>query len=127
MIHNDNDTKWSGDDLLRIFEALSNPHRLKILAVLTNERKYVSQLAREVKMSRPLLYMHLQKMEEAGLVSSTLELSDDGKAMKYYEIVPFDFRISPDVIAKAAATLTVKKKSNASKKNSNREEDEKWT
>lgn len=106
-------TARTGDELLRVFEALSNPHRLKIVAVLAQERKYVSQLAREVKMSRPLLYMHLQKMEEAGLVTSSLELSEDGKAMKFYAIAPFDFRITPDVITEAVATLTVTKKSGA--------------
>ncbi|MBO8164244.1 MAG: winged helix-turn-helix transcriptional regulator [Brevibacillus sp.] len=121
MIHDD--SKWSGDDLLRIFEALSNPHRLKIISILTGERKYVSQLAREVKMSRPLLYMHLQRLEEAGLVSSELELSDDGKAMKYYEIIPFDLHLSHVVIAKAADTLTIKKKSNTAKSDIDNEED----
>ena len=32
--------------------------------------------------SRPLLYMHLDRLEKAGLVTGQLELSDDGKAMK---------------------------------------------
>ncbi|MFO7264062.1 MAG: transcriptional regulator [Bacillaceae bacterium G1] len=105
-------TAQSGNELLRLFEALANPHRLKIIAALTQGRKYVSQLAREVNMSRPLLYMHLQKMEEAGLVTSSLELSEDGKAMKYYAIVPFDIQITPEVIAGAIPTLTATKKSN---------------
>lgn len=108
-----NGTDHTGDELLRIFEALSNPHRLKIIAVLSQGRRYVSQLAREVQMSRPLLYMHLQKMEEAGLVTSSLELSDDGKAMKFYAITPFEYHITPEVIADAVTTLTVSNKATA--------------
>ena len=50
----------NGDKLLLVLEALSNPYRLKIIAILKNEKKYVSQLARELGISRPLLYLHLQ-------------------------------------------------------------------
>jgi len=38
--------------------------------------------ARRLGTSRPLLYMHLDRLEKAGLVTGQLELSDDGKAMK---------------------------------------------
>jgi predicted ArsR family transcriptional regulator len=40
---------------------------LRIVAALTKDgRNYVSQLARELGISRPLLHLHLQKLEEAG-------------------------------------------------------------
>ena len=46
--------------------ALASPHRLRIIAALkTDGRNYVSQLAREVGIRRPLLPLHLQKLEEA--------------------------------------------------------------
>lgn len=96
----------SGDDLLRALSALANPHRLRILAALTDGRNYVSQLAREIGVSRPLLHMHLQRLEAAGLVVGTLELSDDGKAMKYFEVTPFALRLTPETIAEAARTLS---------------------
>jgi hypothetical protein len=38
-------------------------------------------------------------------VAGSLELSDDGKAMKYFQLVPFDVQINPRVITRAAATL----------------------
>ena len=86
--------------------ALANPHRLRIVAALSsNGRNYVSQLAREVGISRPLLHLHLQKLEEAGLVTSQLELSDDGKALNYFEVAPFAVELTPAAIAKAAASL----------------------
>ena len=98
-------TRLTGDELLRVLSALANPHRLRILAVLSGGRDYVSQLAREIHMSRPLLHMHLQRLEAAGLVIGNLELSDEGKAMKYYEVAPFAIRLTPEAITEAVKTL----------------------
>lgn len=71
-------------------------------------RNYVSQLAREIGISRPLLHLHLQKLEEAGLVVSQLELSSDGKALNYFEVSDFGLELTPAVIAEAAKSLTAK-------------------
>lgn len=95
-----------GDELLKVLAALANPHRLRIIAALAAERNYVSRLAREIGMSRPLLHMHLQRLETAGLVTGTLELSEDGKAMKFFEVTPFLYELSPRAIADAASTLS---------------------
>lgn len=91
----------SSSDLVEALAALANPHRLQIITALVNETNYVSQLAREIGISRPLLIMHLKKLEDAGLVRSKLELSGDGKAMRYYEVVNFDIRLTPELISKA--------------------------
>ena len=99
----------AGDQLLAALSALANPHRLRIVAALkTDGRNYVSQLAREVGISRPLLHLHLQKLEDAGLVTSKLELSNDGKALNYFEVTPFAIELNPAAIAKAAKSLTAK-------------------
>ncbi len=95
-------TEWSGDDLLRVMSALANPHRLQIVARLARGRHFVSGLAREIGMSRPLLHMHLQRLEAAGLVEGTLELSEDGRAMKYFAVVPFALTLTPERIAALA-------------------------
>jgi DNA-binding transcriptional ArsR family regulator len=96
-----------GDQLLATLAALSNPHRLRIIAALqAGGRNYVSQLAREIGISRPLLHLHLKKLEEAGLVTSQLELSQDGKALNYFEVGAFNFALTPAVIAEAVKTLT---------------------
>ncbi len=100
----------NGNELLALFEALSNPHRLRIISILTSGRKYVSQLARAAELSRPLLYMHLKKLEKAKIVKTEMEVSDDGKALKYYTLIPFDFHITPDRIREAVKTLTIQKK-----------------
>jgi DNA-binding transcriptional ArsR family regulator len=97
----------NGDQLLAVLAALASPQRLRIIAALKSDgRNYVSQLAREVGISRPLLHLHLQKLEEAGLVSSQLELSGDGKALNYFEVVDFDFELTPSAIVKAVRSLT---------------------
>ncbi|MBP2702758.1 winged helix-turn-helix transcriptional regulator [Microbispora sp. RL4-1S] len=96
----------SGDELLRTLSALSNPHRLRVIAALAEGRRYVSQLAREMSMSRPLLTVHLRKLESAGLVTGSLELSEDGKAMKFYELAEFELLLTPESVARAATTLS---------------------
>ena len=96
----------SGDHLVEMLAALANPIRLRILATLTGGRDYVSHLAREIGISRPLLHMHLQRLEAAGLVVGSLELSDDGKAMKYFEVADIDLHLAAESLAQAAATLT---------------------
>ncbi len=99
-------THLTGNDLLLLLAALANPHRLRVLASLTGGRNYVSQLARDLGMSRTLLHLHLQKLEAAGLVRGELELSSDGKAMKFFEIAPFAIALTPESIKEAARTLT---------------------
>lgn len=87
--------------------ALANPHRLRIIAALASGgRNYVSQLARELGISRPLLHLHLQKLEAAGLVTSQLELSADGKALNYFAVSSFAAQLTPDAIAEAVKSLT---------------------
>jgi len=96
----------TGDELVEMLAALANPLRLRIVAKLASGRDYVSHLAREIGVSRPLLHMHLQKLEAAGLVVGSLELSEDGKAMKYYQVTDFDLHLTASVLAEAAKTLT---------------------
>src|ERR1700688_3807651 len=99
----------AGDQLLTMLSALDNPHRLRIIAALTSGgRNYVSRLAREIGISRPLLHLHLQKLEDAGLVASRLELAGDGKALNFFEVGAFAIELPPPAIAEAANTLTAR-------------------
>jgi predicted transcriptional regulator len=95
----------TGDDLLRVLATLANPHRLRVVAALAHERNYVSELARELGISRALLQVHLRKLEGAGLVSAAIEVSHDGKAMKFYDVTPFALQLTPETIMVAARTL----------------------
>ena len=95
----------TGDELLQVLATLANPHRMRVVAALAAERNYVSRLARELGISRALLQVHLRKLEAAGLVSATIEVSPDGKAMKFYEVAPFAVQLTPETIMVAARSL----------------------
>ena len=95
----------TGDELLQVLATLANRHRMRVVAALAQERNYVSRLARELGISRALLQVHLRKLEAAGLVSATLEVSQDGKAMKFYEVAPFAVQLTPETIMVAARSL----------------------
>jgi len=89
------------EELLTMLNAVANPLRLRVIAELADGRVHVSELARRLGISRPLLYMHLDRLEKAGIVTGHLELSEDGKAMKYFELAPFELRLNADVITEA--------------------------
>src|SRR5215471_17516346 len=95
----------TGDDLLRMLATLASPHRLRVVAALAEERNYVSQLARELGISRALLQVHLRKLEAAGLITAVIEVSEDGKAMKFYEVTPFALQLTPKTIMIAVRSL----------------------
>ena len=100
-------TPLTGDRLLAMLAAFDNPHRLRIVAALASGgRNYISQLARDLGISRPLLHLHLQKLENAGLVTSQLELSHDGKALNFFEASAFQLLLTPASIAAAVSSLT---------------------
>ena len=100
-------TKNSGDSYLQIISALANPQRLRIMAALNKRQVYVSELARELQISRPLLYMHLQRLENVGLVIGHHEVSDDGKALRFYQAAEFSEQLSLERISEAVKTLTM--------------------
>jgi predicted transcriptional regulator len=96
----------TGDELLQVLATLANPHRMRVVAALAEHRNYVSRLARDMGISRALLQVHLRKLEAAGLVSASIEVSADGKAMKFYEVAPFALHLTPESIIRAARTLS---------------------
>jgi len=95
------------EDYTRVFDALSHPMRIKIAGTIATERKYVSELAKQMQMSRPLLYMHLKKLEEADLVISSYEISDSGKTMKFYELKTFSLELNPELLAELSPKIPI--------------------
>jgi ArsR family transcriptional regulator len=92
-------------DYTKLFDALSHPMRIKIMGVLHQNRRYVSELAKALNLSRPLLYMHLKKLEEADIVTGSYEISNSGKSMKYYEVKPFGIRLTPELLNELAKKI----------------------
>lgn len=97
------------EDYINLFDALSHPVRIKIIGILIDGRQYVSELARLVNISRPLLYMHLKKLETARLVVSAMEISNNGKAMKYYTLEKFELQITKELLHSLSQNIVIER------------------
>ena len=87
------------EELVKIGEAIGNPIRVKILKMLCEKEWYIYELARELGISRQLLYLHLKKLEKAGLVESELRLDPgDPRAKKYYRARKFRIVIDNETL-----------------------------
>jgi DNA-binding transcriptional ArsR family regulator len=91
----------TSEELLAVLAAVGHPIRLRIIGELAAGRVHVSELARRLGVSRPLLYMHLERLEKAGLTTGHLELAPDGKAMKYLELAPFELILTVETVLAA--------------------------
>ncbi len=81
--------------LAEILNALGNEHSLAIMGVLAWGECYVSELAKEVGISRPLLYLHLKKLENAGLVESEIRhFEEPPYTKKFYKAKDFELVLS---------------------------------
>ncbi|MCW2908131.1 MAG: transcriptional regulator, ArsR family [Actinomycetia bacterium] len=97
-----------GGQLAGVIAALDHPTRRRIVAILLVRGTHVSQLARDLEVSRPVLHVHLARLQEAGLVTSSLRFSDDGKALRHFELQPFDIRLTPEKIAESIESSAVR-------------------
>lgn len=68
-------------DKLKVFKALSNDNRLKIIELLDNEYLCACKLLEELNVSQSTISHHMKILEEANLVQSV----KDGK-WKHYSI-----------------------------------------
>jgi predicted transcriptional regulator len=83
------------DSLVLILDALGNGHSLKIMSILAGGECFVSELAKMVEISRPLLYLHLKKLENAGLVESEIRhFEEPPYTKKFYKAKNFELKLS---------------------------------
>ena len=86
-------------ELVELCDALSHPLRVRILKLLLEREWSVYELAKRLNVSRQLLYLHLRKLERAGLVESDLGfVKDSPKVKRYYKAKRFRFVIDDDLI-----------------------------
>ncbi|MBP2030276.1 ArsR family transcriptional regulator [Methanohalophilus levihalophilus] len=87
--------------IVSIGEAISHPLRLKLLCMLSEREWYVYELAKELNVSRQVLYLHLKRLEKAGFVESDLRLEDDDmRAKKFFRLKDFDVSINIEDLKK---------------------------
>lgn len=85
--------------LAQLLDALGNEHSLKIMSILASGEYFVSELAKMVGISRPLLYLHLKKLENAGLVESEIRhFEEPPYTKKFYKAKNFELILSLDKI-----------------------------
>ena len=74
-------------------------------AILAGCECYVSELAKEVGISRPLLYLHLKKLENVGLVESEIRhFEEPPYTKKFYKSKNFELILSLDKIKEIVNT-----------------------
>ncbi len=87
------------ESLARLLDALGNEHSLKIISILASGECFVSELAKMVGISRPLLYLHLKKLENSGLVESEIRhFEEPPYTKKFYRAKNFELKLSLDII-----------------------------
>ncbi len=84
------DDRSSISELATVCEALGNSVRLRILKKLCEREWYVYELAKELGISRQLIYLHIRKLEKAGLVEGEIRFDpSDPRAKKFYRARKF--------------------------------------
>jgi predicted transcriptional regulator len=73
-------------DLDLILMILENPTRRDIIKRLSEEPNYPLQLAKDLGLGQQLVAKHLQIMEDAGLVASSVESSPHGPKRRIYSL-----------------------------------------
>lgn len=87
--------------IVDVGEAIRHPLRLKIIHLLSQREWYIYELARELNVSRQVLYLHLKRLEKAGFVEGDLRLeADDMRAKNFYRLKDFKVELGLDDLEK---------------------------
>jgi predicted transcriptional regulator len=70
----------------KILQIVGNETRRKILTLLSEEPRYISEIAKKLEVTQPAILKHLNILEKAGLIKSFWRNSPVGAARKYYQI-----------------------------------------
>jgi ArsR family transcriptional regulator, virulence genes transcriptional regulator len=77
------DPRAPGADILRFFEALGDPTRLRILRLLAEREMYLTELAERLKLTKATTKHHMVRLRAAGLVTLY-----DRERLTYYALRP---------------------------------------
>jgi predicted transcriptional regulator len=82
----------------KVLQIIGNENRRKILALLSEEPHYISQIAKKLDVTQPAILKHLSLLQKAGLIESFWRKNPLGAARKYYKIcdsVGIEIAINP--------------------------------
>lgn len=91
------------EKLAKKTRALGHSLRLRIVSLLAKEGEdmYLNEVANRLKINRALAKIHLNKLENAGIVKSRVVLLEgEARALRYYELQDFEIHISPKLLKK---------------------------
>jgi ArsR family transcriptional regulator len=79
--------------LRKLLDILGNETRCRILDLVANQPRFISEISRELAVGQQAILRHLEELEEFGLLASFEEEEDEekkrkGRKRKYYEISP---------------------------------------
>ena len=69
------------DPAVRLYRALGDPSRLRILKLLSDRDMYLTEIAQQLSLSKPTIKHHLAQLRAAGLVTAT-----DAGMLTYYSL-----------------------------------------
>ena len=88
-------------DVNKLLDALGCDTRRKILFLLAEQPRFVSELAEQLDVGRKAIIEHLHRLEDSRLVSSEEKRLSQGRPRKYYEIrreLFFNIGITPGFV-----------------------------
>ena len=87
-------------ELVRILKALANPIRIKIISYLSREPMCVYDLAKALKLSYPLTFLHVKILRDLGLIKE-VRREESTKGLlptRYYHASDFEITLSAENI-----------------------------
>jgi ArsR family transcriptional regulator len=73
-------------DMGSVLDVMGCKTRRKILILLTQEPRFVSEISKELEIGQKAIIEHLKAMEELGLLKSSFQKIERGRPRKYYDI-----------------------------------------
>jgi len=98
--------------MVKVLKALSNPVRLKILALCSIKERSSRELRELLNLSKPLLIVHLRKLLDAGLLEYRAELDERRMiTRKYYRTIEnLKICIDIEILSRIAEMLESRKR-----------------
>lgn len=93
------------EELTEVLALLGNLTRLRVIAALSKRPMFIQELSSELKISYPLLHLHLKNMEKHGLVKSEYSIGTDKSTRyvkRYFTLVKFRLEITDELIVQLA-------------------------
>ena len=87
----------TAEEFSSLLKVLANPVRLKILALCLKRERTSRELREKLRLSKPLLIVHVKKLLNAGFLSCRIR-SENGRIVKYYRTERFEVCCGEEIL-----------------------------